>query len=258
MTVNVQYATPLLTISFDKFAASTGETVVATFEFERDVEGFAESDITVTGAVSTSDFTVVSASEYTLDILVPATGMGEIEISVPANAVSPGNTAAQGSIDYAELATIQVSFDPDPLYTGDSLTMTFLFNTGVDGFTKSDITLEGATAGDFRAISAREYELDATLFDQDVGSVSVTVANNVVTPLNAGVAAEISYVRRAELEIAFDTEKAFISDIITATLSFDKDVSNFGLSSLTVSGGEPVTFTEVSNREYTLTIQVQG
>ena len=253
---SVQYATPVLTITFDRFAASTGQTVVATFSFERSVTGFAESDITVTGAVSTSDFTVVSASEYTLDILVPATGIGTIEVEVPAEAVSPGNTDAYRSIDYADLATIQVSFAPDPLYTGDSLTITFLFNTGVSGFTESDITLQGATAGDFRVISAREYELDATLPDTDSGDISVTVPNDVVTPLNAGVAAEISYVRRAELEITYDTDKAFIKEIITATLSFDKDVSNFALSSLTVSGGEPVTFTRLSDMVYTLTIQV--
>lgn len=255
-TVNVQYATPILTITFDKFAASTGDTLLATFSFERSVTGFTESDITVTGAVSTSDFTVVSGSEYTLDILVPASGMGTIEVDVSANVVSPGNTAAEGTIDYAELATIQVSFDPDPLYTGDSLTITFLFNTGVDGFTESDITVVGATAGNFRAISAREYELDVTLPDQDIGSISVTVPNNAVTPLNAGVNAVIDYARRAELEITFDTEKAFITDIITATLSFDKDITIFGLSNLTVSGGEPIDFTRVSNREYTLTIQV--
>ena len=253
---SIEYATPALTITFDKFAASTGDTVVATFAFERDVDGFSESDITVTGAASTGDFTVVSNQKYTLEINVPATGMGEIEVSVPENAVIPGNTAAENSITFDVLSTIEVSFAPDPLYTGDSLTITFLFNTGVDGFTADDITLVGGTPGDFRTISAREYELDVTLPDQDSGNVSITIPNNVVTPLNAGVIANIDYVRRAELEVAFDVEKAFITDIIRAVFSFDKDVTDFELSSLSVFGGEPVTFTEVSSSEYTLTIQV--
>ena len=253
---NVMYATPALDISFDKFAASTGDTVEVTFAFERAVTGFTESDITVTGATSTSDFTAVSAQVYTLQIEVPDSGMGTIVVEVGSDSVAPGNRLTQASIDYAELSTIAVTFDPDPLYTGDSLTARLEFNTGVGGFTKSDIAVVGGTAGDFRTISATVYELDITIPDQDSGTVSLTVENNVVEPLNAGVQASISYVRRAELEVTFDVEKAFISDVITATLTFDKDVPNFVLSDLTVSGGEPDVFTKVSDRGYTLTIQV--
>ena len=202
-TLTISYRVPTLAISFDKASVANGREVVATFTFGRGVSGFATGDITVQNGTKGA-FTRVSASEYTLVITAPATGTGQIRISVAANAVTPGNVAATRTISYLALVAVEVEFDRSVVYVGDSTIATFTFGAPISGFASGDITVRGGRKGAFTRVSSTVYRLAIFAPDSGSGTIQVSLPQDAVQPLNESVTATIDYLPLPPIDISFD------------------------------------------------------
>ena len=74
-------------------------TATVTFDFDKSVTGFTTSDVSVSGG--TKGAFTGSGDSYSVIVTAPASGSGNVVISVSADVVSEGNNADSLSIPYS-------------------------------------------------------------------------------------------------------------------------------------------------------------
>ena len=75
------------------------------------VTGFAQSDITLTGATLVSFRETIPGRQFEAIVRPPDSGSGAITVSVAANAVSEGNAAVSKTLNYTDAVTSESLFD---------------------------------------------------------------------------------------------------------------------------------------------------
>ncbi len=240
-------------------------TIPFTATFNKDVEDFELSDITITGTanggtLAASDFETVDARTYTFNVAgISSDGTVTASIAAGVTTDSAGNSNTVS-------APVTVTIDTVPLTVSVSTTVgedtnlatipfTATFNKAVEDFELSDITITGTANGgtlaasDFETVDARTYTFNVAGISS-VGTVTASIAAGVTTD-----SAGNSNIASAPVTVTIDTVPLTVSvsttadsltnvDTIPFTATFNKDVEDFDLRDITVTGtannGNPV------------------
>ena len=255
---------PTLTITGLPDKINGRNLLTVTFTFSEDVTGFEAADVTVTGG-SKGAFTTTNARTYTL--AVTPSGNADVEVSVPANAATDGvndgpvSAVTATAVWDAVVPTLTITGLPDKINGRDLLTVTFTFNEDVTGFVTEDVTVTGGAKGTFSGSDA-EYTLGITPDDGEdvVVSVPADAATDGVNdgPVSAVTATAVWDAVVPTLTITGLPDKINGRDLLTATFTFNEDVTGFEAADVTVSGGSKGAFTTTNARTYTLAVTPSG
>ena len=166
------------------------------------------------------------------------------------------------SVEDDEELTLNITGIPDKINATTPLTATFTFNGDVSGFVTEDVTVTGATKGNFTVSSANTYTLDITPNGNE--NVTVTVADNSANygtntgPPNATTATAIWDGGAPSVSITGVPDKINDRTPFTATFTFDEDVTGFVNGDITVTGAVKGAFTASSATTYTLLLTPIG
>jgi large repetitive protein len=112
-----------------------------------------------------------------------ANGTLVVRANVDSGGIVVSNTSF-GAIDL-DSPTLEISDDTPTVYATGAVTFTFTFSEPVTGFTLSDITVTGGTAGSL-AGSGAVYTLVVTPTASTNGQISVVVADNTANGIDTG------------------------------------------------------------------------
>lgn len=153
--------------------------IPVTVTFSKDVTGFTDTAITVTGGTK-ADFAAVDARQYTFNITSP--NQGAVTVAIAANAAHDaagnGHAAATLNVTYDSVApTVTLtSTAADPTKTSP-IPVTVTFNEDVSGFDVSKLTVSNGTAGNLQVVMVnRVWTVDVTPAGQ--GAVTVDLSAN--------------------------------------------------------------------------------
>ena len=239
-----------------------------TIRFSHDVTGFVLGDLTVQNG-SASNLVTESARNYRATI-TPNNGVTAVRALVAANVAQRpngrNNRASVFLIVTVDTAAPTVAVSRSNGETGgvaEPFGVDIRFSEDVSGFEIGDLTVTGGTASNFRG-SGRNYSATIT-FDSGASSVSVKVNAGVATDhvshsntasntlsVNVNRTPATVTVRRANRETG-KVNGPFDVDII-----FNKDVTGFALTGLTVNNGTASGLVTGSARGYRVTITPTG
>eukprot|EP00899_Mesostigma_viride_P015383 jgi/Mesvir1/23846/Mv10649-RA.1 len=155
--LTVTYDTSAPTVTLSTLSLSTNSLpVLVTVTFSEDVVGFGLGDIVVGGGTVTS-FTVVSGSQYVVE-LTPS-GEGTLTVDVAANVATDsagnGNTAASQLAIIYDMTVPTVALSTSSLTTSTSpVLVTVTFYEPVSGFTAGGVVVGGGTVGSMTVVTS--------------------------------------------------------------------------------------------------------
>lgn len=189
-TSTIDTVAPTVVIT-DNFPGDATSEITFTMTFSEPVTGFSIDDITVAGFGAIGAFTSISSTIYTLTVLPPSTGSGNITVDIAAGVAndlySNPNIAATQSIQPFVpdniAPTVTITDNVFGMATG-AITYTITFSERVTGFTTDDINVINGSKGTFSEIgtSGTKYTLVVT----PPGGIS----GNVTVDIGAGVAVD--------------------------------------------------------------------
>ena len=252
---------------------ATGLPIAFTVTFSKNVTGFEEGDIEISGiASSIDDGSFASTDNMTYTFTVSPTADGTVTVNVPANvAVDAGgnnNTAAaQFSIQYAAapVPTITSAAAPGPA-TGLPIAFTVTFSKNVTGFEEGDIEISGIASsiddGSFASTDNMTYTF--TVSPTADGTVTVNVPANVAVDAggNNNTAAAQFSIQYAAAPVPTITSAAAPGPAtglpIAFTVTFSKNVTGFEEGDIEISGIassiDDGSFASTDNMTYTFTV----
>ncbi|MFT4924681.1 MAG: hypothetical protein ACI8WB_000764 [Phenylobacterium sp.] len=249
---------PTLTISSTNM--NVNAPFVATFTFDENVTGFADTDIAVTNGAA-SNFAATSATTYTATI-TPATPPveGNILLNVAVNqaidSASNGNDAAPPlSVVYdITLPTVTISGPTDPVKA--PFTATITFNEDVTGLAITDISATNATLSTFNAASTTEYTVLVTpTADGNVAlDLPASVANDLAGNANSAAGQYTVSYDATQPTVVITSPATLANAPYTATFTFSEAVSGFVMADITPSNATLDTFITVSSTVYTVLV----
>ena len=242
------------TVTINQATAQTDPTtaspIVFTVQFSEPVTGFSNSDVSFTG--STAGGTLAAAVTGSGDLYtVSVSGMttsGTVIASIPASAAADADnnpTGASTSTDNSVTfnsppATVTINSaigQPDPA-TGGPIAFTVTFSKPVTGFTASDVSFTGSTAGGTLAAVVTGSGADYTV------SVSgMTTNGTVVASIPAAAAVDAGNQPNAA-STSTDNSVQFTAGSPTVTINQaagQADPSTAASITFTVQFSEPVT-----------------
>ena len=176
----------LASVTMSDSALKIGDTSIVTVTFSEAVTGFDNSDVTVEhgtlstftsldGKVWTATFTPTANIEDDSNVVTVGSGYTDL-----AGNAGTGGTSANYEID-TKAPTLSITDDEAAAVAnnaGGAVVFTFTFSENVTGFTASDITVTGGTAGTFTAVNGHSYTLSVTPdANNQAGTIGVSVAN---------------------------------------------------------------------------------
>ena len=236
-----------------------------TFTFSEAVTGFDVTDVTVTGGTKAAS---VSGSGTTYTLAITPSGDADVVVTVAKDAATDGVNAgpaqavsATASWD-AAAPTVAIGGVPERINSTADLDVTFTFSEDVTGFVADDVSVSGATAGTFRAVSGTEYTLLVT--PEGSKDVVVTVAADAATDgaTNTGPAQAVSATASWDgtvptVAIGGVPERIGSTADLDVTFTFSEDVTGFVADDVSVSGGTAGTFSG-SGKSYSLKVTPEG
>ena len=135
-----------------------------------------------------------------------------------------------------------------------TITYTFTFSKDVYGFETSDITISEGTKGAFTQISQNKYTLVVT-YNSD-GNKTVSVASGVCQDSsgNNNLAKSVTNVIDTTIPTVSISTANISSNKVTYSFVFSEDVYDFTASDITISEGTKGSFTQNSQRSYSLVV----
>ena len=196
-TLTIAYTYPTtFTFSAPHAVLGHGETQRVTIDADQDVTEFVQADVTQTGGATFANFTKVSADQYTVDVTAPATGAGDIVLSIAEDVVPEDNQAATFTIAYREITAPTIVFDRAALNIGETTQATITHPIAVTEFVEGDVTVGGGgTLSEFTAVGTdnRVWTVNVTAPASGQGTITVRIAADVVPERNAAASASIAY-----------------------------------------------------------------
>ncbi len=237
------------------------DPLTATFTFTEDVTGFGTGDLYYSG-LTKGTFTEVSSSEYTL-VVTPKDGE-DLLVEVPAHVATdtdgiqtgPIQSRAAGAIWDATAPDVMITGLPDKINSTSDLTATFTFTEEVTGFEADDVTVSEGTKGAFDD-SGMSYTL--VLTPESGKDLTVTVAADAATDgLNMGPTDAVSVTvtwddNAPNVIISGLPDKINSTSDLTATFTFNEEVTGFEADDVTVNGGTKGAFAGIGTN-YTLVL----
>ena len=201
--------------------------------FSGNVTGFIASDITVTGG--TRGALSGSGTDYTLAVTA-GSGAGTTTVSIAADVVSPGNTAASQDFTRSALPSVTITSDDSDIHEGETFITTFEWSEDVTGFATGDVTVTGATKGTFTATDADTYTLQLTA-GSGAGTITVTVDEDAVALGNIETAQDFTRSALPTVDITVNNADIQEDDEFTASFTWSESVSGFTQADITITGG---------------------
>ena len=237
-----------------------GGAFEVTITFGEPVEGFEQSEITVTNG-SVSGFSG-SGRSYTAEITPSGSGAVTVEVAadVAEDGAGNGNRAAESLVIEADLMGPEVEITSEATGpVGGAFEVTITFSEPVEGFEQSEITVTNGSVSGFRG-SGRSYTAEIT--PSGSGAVTVEVAADVSEDgVGNGNRAAEPLVIEADLmgpEVGISSEATGpVGGAFEVTITFDEAVTGFEQSEITVTNGSVSGF-RGSGRSYTAEITPSG
>lgn len=233
-------------------------------EFSESVEGFAHSDVTLTGATMSASSWTPSADKKSYEFDITPGGPGSVTVNVHAGVchyhydvgdwhaekfgehiIKYPNTAGFLTFSWnSERPTVDLGSTVAPATRTEPIPVTVHFSKAVQDFTASDVQVSGGTIRNFGG-SAKDYSFE--IANPPEGDVRIDVAENVAQDAwgNQNHAA-------SQLRIKYDTTGPEVSKIVApsttgkdpfrVSVHFDEDVQGFGSGSVDVQGGTASNF----------------
>ena len=253
---------PNATISSNADGTTNGD-VTFTITFTEAVNGLTAEGISISNATKGA-FTKVDGRTYTLVGTPTANSSGTITVEVMANAARDaagnGNTASEPFNQPFDTAAPGLSINSNVAgIANGEVTYTFLFTEPVFDFDATDVTLTGATAGNFSAVSDSEYTIVVTPAANSTGTIDVVVAADAATDVagngnTAATSAPLPFDTEAPTLIISSTTDPAKADDDDALISFtfSEDVIGFDATDVMLTGIDPGVFTTIDAANYTL------
>ncbi|WP_210326178.1 DUF5801 repeats-in-toxin domain-containing protein [Oricola nitratireducens] len=188
LTIHVDVP-PSVTVDIVDTNLSDGDNASqVTFQFNEDVNGFDETDVSVAGG-ALSDFTQVDGDTYTATFTANDgfDGSGSVSVGDGSYTDTSGNPGLSGSdtVDIDTLnPTVAVNIVDANLNGADKTSqVTFEFSENVSGFTAGDVTADHGTLSNFTQVDGNSYTATFTADDDYDGTGSVTVGGGSYTDL---------------------------------------------------------------------------
>ena len=181
-----------LTITTTHGDIYAGQTVYFEVGSDIDITGFTLSDITLTGATAIG---LSTFGEHTWRLQTTADdGAGEIVISIASNVVSPGNAAVSETFTRNARITPTITFSNTDLIPNQQTLATITFPQDVSSLTRADLTLDVGTLGaTLTTVSRTVYRIPVTAPSSGSGTMTLSIAEDAVTPPNTAVSASVNY-----------------------------------------------------------------
>ena len=257
-------------------------TVPFTVTFNKAVEDFDASDITVTGTANdgtpAASNLAGSGTDYTFDVL-RGNSDGTVTVSIAADVatdiagnLNTASTQVTVTVD-TTAPTVTITPDDGTTTSDDPVTFTATFSEDVQNFVLADITITGTangtnpTAANFTTVDARTYNFDVARGSSD-GTVIASIAAGVATDLaanpneaSAPVTVTIDTVRPT-VTLSSNAGANTNSNTITFTATFSRDVVPITTTDITIEGdanGGTLTATNIQTVDAsTYTFDVAG
>ena len=169
----------VLNITLSDTSIDGGDSVDATFTFDKGVTNFVAADVTLTGGGSKGTLTDNGDNTFTMPITAPSTGDGTITVSVAADAVDPGNNSDSASFTYTE-PTAALSFGSETIAN-----QSWTVSTAI-----TSLTLPEATGGE----GTITYSLSPTL----PTGITFTASTRLLAGTPTGVFSSATFTYTAE------------------------------------------------------------
>ncbi|WP_194271047.1 Ig-like domain-containing protein, partial [Comamonas testosteroni] len=252
--VIVDTVRPTATIVVADTSLAVGETSLVTITFSEAVDGFDNSDLSVSGGT----LSAVSSSDGGVTWTATFTPMGNLESTVNlitlnnAGVADKAGNAGVGTTDSNSYAidtlrpTATIVVADTSLAVGETSLVTITFSEAVDGFDNSDLSVNGGTLS---AVSSSDGGVTWTA--TFTPTAHITATSNLITLSNAGVADKagnagvgttdsnsyaIDTLRPTATIVVADTSLA-VGEISLVTITFSEAVDGFDNSDLSVNGG---------------------
>ncbi|HEY3015907.1 MAG TPA: Ig-like domain-containing protein [Nocardioides sp.] len=235
-----------------------------TISFSEDVAGLELADLTVTNGTATN--LAGSGSSYTVDV-TPA-GPGAVTLALPADLVTDlagnGNDAsntASRMFDNVAPTVVMTSGTGDPTSISP-ISVTAQFSENVTGFTAGDVSVSGATLGNFVAVDGDTYTFNLTPAGQGTVTADIAAGAAVDAAGNDSLAAAPfsrvydSVAPTIELSTGSTSPTNLAPIPVTATVS--EDVASFDASKVSVTGGTAGNFAALDAHTYTFDVTPSG
>ena len=243
-TVTVDVDRPAVTIGVPS-GTQTG-AFNATITFSETVSGFAQSDVSLTGAATSITGWNTNTDNTVYTATITPTASGTVTISVPANVATD---AANNPNTAATSQTVSVSVDTDPPSVSLSVPSgvqngafdaTMTFSESVSDFVQADLGLSGAASiTDWNANNDNTV-YTATITPTASGTVTVSVAANVATDAagnpNTAAAPQTVTVDVDRPTVTIGVPSGTQTGVFDATITFSETVSGFTQSEVSLTG----------------------
>ncbi|MFT3801759.1 MAG: Ig-like domain-containing protein [Burkholderiaceae bacterium] len=214
------------------------------------VSGTAEAGTSVTVSIGTISQTVATDaggqwSTHFASSQLPGDGTWQVRATA-ADAFGNQASAERSIVIAAQNPGVLISDDLTTAAANHPVLLTFSFSEAVQGFTASDITVSGGTAGAFTAIDASTYTLMVTPTPGQGHSLVVTVPQGAATSVASGNASSASSHQFAvdtvppTLDISDNAGGSATNQAVLFTFTFSEPVTGFTASDITVTGGGTV------------------
>lgn len=261
MDVLLDDIVPSTTISSIISSPTNISSIPVTIDFNKAVTGFNIDDITVTNG-TTNNFVMISQNKYTVDI-TPVTP-GNITVDI-ADGVAQ-DTAGNGNLASGPFSIYSDNVAPKAVISSTetgatnlpSIPVTIKFNESVIGFDASDIMVGNGTVNHFVTVKENEYTVD--ILPIKIGKVTVDVrtggAIDAVGNLNAASDPFSIDFDNTVLAIAIDSSETSPTNVssIPVTIRFNKPVTGFDVTDITIGNGSIRTFSAISTDSYNIDI----
>ena len=240
-TYQIPYsALPTVRITFDPPSVRGSRVTSATLAFSENVTGLDIADVSVN--VGTLGPLSGSGDTYTVDITAPATGSGNIELTLREDAVNEFNAETSQSVAYSPLPTATITFDPPSVRGSRVTTATLAFSENVTGLDIADVSVNVGTLGPLSG-SGDTYTVDITAPATGSGNIELTLREDAVNEFNAETKGTGAYSSLPTAVITFNKPKVIVGQEVEATLEFSESVTGLGVGDLSVNVGSVDTLT---------------
>lgn len=245
-------ANPTVTITSSDSDIRVGDTFTVIFQWSSNVTGFANGDITVTGATKVN-FASSSASRYVLALRADNTP-GDIVVTVAQNAITELNAETEETFTNLAFPTLTMTPADTSIRGGRSTTVAIVFDQDVTNLFLNDFSINAGSYSNLTG-SGNTYSITVTAPTTGSGNMILTLREDAIVPGgNAETTATIAYQPLPTVTITSSNPDIQPNAVFTVTFQWSQAVTGFATGDVTVTGATKGAFTAVDGDTYTLAL----
>ena len=282
-TIDYAEAAVALALGWTVPTAPVGNTFSATLTSNHPITGVelndfrfrisdnSEGAVALTAA-NTTLTAVAGTNNWQLDIVLVGTFDADYTIRLRGNTVQYDGSnyppaflfsdafSIDSGLDTPDDAVLNITLDATSVEQGEVVNALFTYDSAITNFTAADVDVTtGAIKGALTDNSDNTFSMPITAPSTGSGNISVSVAEDVVSPGNNADSASFAYtapvIIDAVLNITLDATTVENSGIVNATFTFDSAVTGFTAGDVVVTfGATKGTLTNQGNNVYTMPI----